>query len=139
MPEMDGYEAVQRIRAMEAAWLEGTHAESPNSDKENSRVADGEIGTDGPLKAASSGNKAPPLVKRSNSITFAQGEVAQLGVVQSSKPSSSRSLKKMAIVAVSADVKKGVKERCLEVGMTAYMSKPFSQVRLREVLLAVLE
>ncbi|GAQ84468.1 histidine kinase [Klebsormidium nitens] len=138
MPEMDGYEAVQKIRAMEAAWLEGTPAESPDSDKENS-IADNEQVADGPQKASSPGDRSLQIVKRSSSLTSPQADVAQSGVVQRSKSLDSRRHRRMSIVAVSADVKKGVKERCLEVGMTAYMSKPFSQVRLREVLLSVLE
>jgi len=39
-----------------------------------------------------------------------------------------------AVVALTADVQKGIQEQCREAGMDAYMSKPFSLDRLRDVL-----
>ena len=38
------------------------------------------------------------------------------------------------IVALTADVKKGIEEECAEAGMDDYLSKPFSQKKLAELL-----
>ncbi|MCB1737092.1 MAG: EAL domain-containing protein [Gammaproteobacteria bacterium] len=38
------------------------------------------------------------------------------------------------IIALTADVQKGVRERCLKAGMNGYLSKPFNNAQLRELL-----
>ena len=43
-------------------------------------------------------------------------------------------LSRTPIVALTADVQKGIAEECAEVGMDGYLSKPFSKVKLEEVL-----
>jgi len=42
--------------------------------------------------------------------------------------------KPIPIVALTADVKKGIEKQCLAAGMDAYLSKPFSQKQLADVL-----
>lgn len=136
---MDGYEAVQRIRAMEAAWLQDAHARSPNSEKENMCTENNTNAVERPQEALLRGDNTAPRIERSSSLVLPRAMPDPSGLVQRSRPSNSKRPRRMGIVAVSADVKKGVKERCLEVGMSEYISKPFEQKRLREVLLAVLE
>ncbi len=38
------------------------------------------------------------------------------------------------IIALTADVQKGIEEQCLETGMNDYVSKPFSKIQLQELL-----
>ncbi len=38
------------------------------------------------------------------------------------------------IIALTADVKKGIQEKCMEHGMDAYLSKPFTQLQLIQLL-----
>lgn len=38
------------------------------------------------------------------------------------------------IIALTADIRKGVKEQCLDAGMNGYLSKPFTQQELAEVM-----
>ena len=42
--------------------------------------------------------------------------------------------KRVPVVALTADVQKGIKEKCLASGMDDYLSKPFSQSALQEML-----
>jgi diguanylate cyclase (GGDEF)-like protein len=42
--------------------------------------------------------------------------------------------KAVPIIALTADVKKGIEKQCLAAGMDAYLSKPFSQKQLADVL-----
>jgi diguanylate cyclase (GGDEF)-like protein len=41
--------------------------------------------------------------------------------------------RKTPIIALTADIQKGIKESCLNAGMDSYMSKPFSRISLVEV------
>ena len=43
-------------------------------------------------------------------------------------------LSRTPIVALTADVQKGIAEECAEVGMDGYLSKPFSKIKLEELL-----
>ena len=43
-------------------------------------------------------------------------------------------LPRTPIVALTADVKKGIEDECAEAGMDGYLSKPFSKTRLQELL-----
>ncbi len=45
-----------------------------------------------------------------------------------------RETRTVPIIALTADVQKGIQEKCLAAGMDDYMSKPFSQSTLTEVL-----
>ena len=38
------------------------------------------------------------------------------------------------IIALTADVQKGIVEQCLEVGMDSYLSKPFNKQQLQDTL-----
>jgi CheY-like chemotaxis protein len=40
------------------------------------------------------------------------------------------------IVAITADVVEGVREKCLDAGMDDYITKPFSSLQLQEILLS---
>jgi signal transduction histidine kinase/CheY-like chemotaxis protein/HPt (histidine-containing phosphotransfer) domain-containing protein len=42
--------------------------------------------------------------------------------------------RRVPIIALTADVQKGIHERCLDHGMDAYLSKPFTQAQLAQVL-----
>ncbi len=56
----------------------------------------------------------------------ATGKIRQLEQAQNRKP--------VPIIALTADVQKGVKERCLAAGMNSYQSKPFKQQQLAALL-----
>ncbi|WP_457671122.1 EAL domain-containing protein [Thiolapillus sp.] len=56
----------------------------------------------------------------------ATGKIRQLEQAQGRSPT--------PIVALTADVQKGVKERCLAAGMNSYQSKPFKQQQLAALL-----
>ncbi|WP_456380676.1 EAL domain-containing protein [Thiolapillus sp.] len=56
----------------------------------------------------------------------ATSEIRQLEQEQGRKP--------IPIIALTADVQKGVKERCLAAGMNGYQSKPFKQQQLATLL-----
>lgn len=43
-------------------------------------------------------------------------------------------LKPTPIIALTADVQKGIEEECLAVGMNSYLSKPFSQIQISKQL-----
>ncbi len=43
-------------------------------------------------------------------------------------------LSRVPIVALTADINKGIEEECVEAGMDGYLSKPFSQNKLAELL-----
>jgi len=53
---------------------------------------------------------------------------------QKIRSSGVHSLKSLPIVAMTANVMQGDRERCLEVGMNDYLSKPIAQDELRRVL-----
>ena len=48
-------------------------------------------------------------------------------------------LSRIPIIALTADVQKGIEERCIESGMDDYLSKPFSQQMLEQLLRKWLE
>ena len=41
---------------------------------------------------------------------------------------------RLPIIALTADVQKGIVEQCLESGMDSYLSKPFNKQRLQDTL-----
>ncbi|MEA2094070.1 MAG: response regulator, partial [Pseudomonadota bacterium] len=46
----------------------------------------------------------------------------------------SKGCKHTPVIALTADVQKGIQDQCIEAGMDDYMSKPFNQSRLLEIL-----
>ena len=47
---------------------------------------------------------------------------------------SKQGLSRTPIVALTADIKKGIEAECVEAGMDGYLSKPFSKIKLEELL-----
>jgi len=47
--------------------------------------------------------------------------------------------KHIPVIALTADVQKGIQEQCVESGMDDYLSKPFTQLKLQEVLMKWLQ
>jgi len=56
------------------------------------------------------------------------------GEIRRREKADSGERQRIPIVALTADVKKGVQEKCMEHGMDAYLSKPFTQSQLIKLL-----
>ena len=56
------------------------------------------------------------------------------GEIRRREKADSGERQRIPIVALTADVKKGVQEKCMEHGMDAYLSKPFTQSQLAQIL-----
>jgi len=56
------------------------------------------------------------------------------GEIRRREKADSGERQRIPIVALTADVKKGIQEKCMEHGMDAYLSKPFTQSQLIQLL-----
>ncbi|GJP44913.1 hypothetical protein CLOM_g4313 [Closterium sp. NIES-68] len=120
MPGMDGYEAVSRIRSMDQEVPSSTAGTSPSS----AAVA-------GPSPSAAKFSKslsgsAPSTPSGTPTGTPVGSPVARMGGAGKGR---------LLVIALTADVGAGTRERCVKAGMDAYMTKPIEEHQLSRVVL----
>eukprot|EP00850_Spirogloea_muscicola_P002696 SM000010S04334 [mRNA] locus=s10:1011554:1019644:+ [translate_table: standard] len=152
MPEMDGYETTVRIREMEMDRCARSHGTeqpremptgSPMEAAESRSVLDNDRGTakgvnfsrmgtwadsgcDDAMEAGSTGR-----LRGGDSGQGMRGACAD-GQASGQPPLWHRC--RIPIVAITADVMKGTRERCMAVGMDDYLAKPLDTKKLKLIL-----
>eukprot|EP00850_Spirogloea_muscicola_P000270 SM000001S04672 [mRNA] locus=s1:1626334:1634372:+ [translate_table: standard] len=152
MPEMDGYETTARIREMEmdrCAWSHGTEQPremptgSPMEVAESRSVLDYDHGTAKSLKLSATGTWAGSgcedaaeagSMRRLRGGDNGQGMRGAGADGQASCQPPLRHRCRIPIVAITADVMKGTRERCMAVGMDDYLAKPLDTKKLKLIL-----
>jgi len=67
-------------------------------------------------------------------LVFMDCQMPEMDGFEATRTLRSEGINSLPIVAMTANVMAGDRERCLEAGMTDYVSKPISPIRLREIL-----
>eukprot|EP00850_Spirogloea_muscicola_P009309 SM000052S17701 [mRNA] locus=s52:137691:145824:- [translate_table: standard] len=150
MPEMDGYETTVRIREMEMDRCARSHGTeqpremptgSPMEVAENGSVLDNNHGTAKGLPRtgtwAGSGCEGATEVGSTGRLRGGDNGQGMRGAGADGQASGQPPLRhrcRIPIVAITADVMKGTRERCMAVGMDDYLAKPLDTKKLKLIL-----